>query len=127
MTLTPGLRAEVEHAVTESDTAQAVGSGDVPVLATPKLLALAEAATLAAIGGGLADGQTSVGTQVSIDHVRATPVGSVVRVSAGLIEVDGSALRFEVVATDSTGQVIGRGEVTRAVVDRVRFLAGMSS
>jgi fluoroacetyl-CoA thioesterase len=127
MTLTPGLRAEVEHAVTESDTAQAVGSGDMPVLATPKLLALAEAATVAAISSELPDGQTSVGTQVSIDHVRASPVGSVVRVNAGLIEVDGSALRFEVVATDSTGHVIGRGEVTRAVVDRVQFLAGVFS
>lgn len=127
MALTPGLRAEVVHTVTASDTAETVGSGDVPVLATPKLLALAEAATVAAVSGELAGGQTSVGTQVVLDHVRASPVGSVVRVSAGLIEVDGRSLRFEVVATNGTGAVVGRGEVTRVLVDRARFLATTSA
>jgi fluoroacetyl-CoA thioesterase len=126
MRLGPGLHAEVELMVTDADTAAAVGSGDVPVLATPRLVALAEAATVAAVSAGLDAGQTSVGTLVRLEHLRASAVGSRVRVRAELVDVDGRQLRFDVTATDAdstTGQVVvGRGEVVRAVVDRQRFL-----
>src|SRR5262249_58777117 len=109
----------------EADTAAAFGSGDVPVLATPRLVALAEAATVAAVSAGLDAGQTSVGTLVRLEHLRASVVGSTVRVRAELVDVDGRQLRFDVTATDAdnaAGQVVGRGEVVRAVVDRRRFL-----
>ncbi|HEY3262120.1 MAG TPA: hotdog domain-containing protein [Pseudonocardiaceae bacterium] len=123
MAVEPGLHAAVEHTVTDADTAVALGSGDVPVLGTPRLLALAEAATVAALAGHLADGQTSVGTRVELDHLAATPVGAVVRVRAELAAVDGRSLRFAVTATDGSGAVIGRGTVSRTVVDRNRFLS----
>jgi fluoroacetyl-CoA thioesterase len=125
MTLEPGMHAEVELTVTDVDTAAAVGSGDVPVLATPRLVALAEAATVAAVSAGLDAGQTSVGTLVRLEHLRASAVGSTVRVRAELVDVDGRQLRFAVTATDAdiaAGQVVARGEVVRAVVDRRRFL-----
>jgi fluoroacetyl-CoA thioesterase len=76
--LSAGLTARIRTVVTEADTAIAVGSGDVPVLGTPRLLALAEAATVAAAAPHLEPGRTSVGTQVSLDHRRASPVGSLV-------------------------------------------------
>lgn len=120
--LLSGLRAEVEHRVGDGDTAVALGSGDVPVLGTPRLVALAEAATVAALAGRLAVGQTSVGTRVELDHLAATPVGGTVRVRAELVAVDGRALRFAVWADDADGREIGRGSVSRAVVDRERFL-----
>jgi fluoroacetyl-CoA thioesterase len=122
MTLAPGLHAEVALTVADADTAQSIGSGDVPVLATPRLLALAEAATVAAVRDALEPGQTSVGTLVRLEHVRASGIGSTVRVRAELAGVDGRQLRFDVSATDESGRLVGRGEVTRAVVDRERFL-----
>lgn len=126
MAVEPGLHAVVEHTVTGDDTAEVLGSGDVPVLGTPRLLALAEAATLAAIAGQLPAGQTTVGTRVELDHLAATPVGGQVRVRAELAVVTGTAgrsLRFAITATDGSGAMAGRGTVVRAVVDRDRFLA----
>ena len=121
MALEPGLHAEIELTVTEPDTAEAVGSGDVPVLATPRLVALAEAATVAAVRAELVPGQTSVGTLVHLEHLRASAVGDTVRMRAELVAVDGRRLHFEVTA-GSGGDPIARGEVVRQVVDRDRFL-----
>jgi fluoroacetyl-CoA thioesterase len=123
MAVVPGLQATVHLTVSEGDTARAVGSGDVPVLATPRLLALAEAATVAAVTGHLEAGQTSVGTRIQLEHLRASAVGATVSVQAQLASVDGRLLRFEVVAEDADGKVVGHGQVTRVVVDRDRFLA----
>src|SRR5215813_3766690 len=120
--VTVGLRATIAAEVTDADTAQSLGSGDVPVLGTPRLLALAEAATVAALAGHLDAGQTSVGTRVELVHLAATPVGGRVRVRAELAAVDGRRLRFAVTATDGTGAMIGRAAITRAVVDRDQFL-----
>ena len=118
-----GLRAGLVHTVTADDTASAVGSGDLPVLATPRLLALAEAATIAALAEGqLPAERTSVGTRVELEHLRPTPVGETVAVAAELIHVDGRLLRFEVVVTDDADLVVGRALVTRVVVDRESFL-----
>lgn len=121
--LRTGLTAAVELVVGEPDTAAAVGSGDVPVLATPRLLALAEAATVAAVGGRLGAGRTSVGTHVVLEHRRSSPVGAVVVVRATLVGVQERVLRFEVVAEHADGVVVARGEVVRVVVDRDAFLA----
>ncbi len=110
--------------MTDADTASALGSGDVPVLGTPRLVALAEAATVAALRGHLGEGQTSVGTQVRVEHRRPSGVGTTVRVDAELVEVEGRSLRFEITAVDGSGEPVGSGEVRRAVVDRERFLGG---
>jgi fluoroacetyl-CoA thioesterase len=109
--------------VTEADTAQALGSGDVPVLGTPRLVALAEQATVAALSGHLDAGQTSVGTRIELDHVAATAVGGRLSVHAELVAEDGRSLRFAITATDAEGTPVGRGTITRALVDRERFLA----
>ena len=82
MELAVGLRATVRHVVTEADTAIRAGSGDVPVLATPRMLALAEAACVAALESHLDAGMTSVGTGVALEHRRASPVGTEIEVEA---------------------------------------------
>lgn len=121
MSLTPGLRAEVHVVVAEEDTAVAVGSGDVPVLATPRLLALAEAATVAAVDDHLEPGMTSVGTSVALEHRAASAIGAEVVAVAQLIEVDGRRLVFNVEARENT-RVVGAGRIERVVVDRAKFL-----
>jgi predicted thioesterase len=121
--VTVGRVGSLTHVVTDVDTADALGSGDLPVLATPRLLALAEAATVRALAGALDPGATSVGTRVQLEHVAPSPVGAVVEVTATVVHVDGRLVRFDVSAADSAGQVLGHGTVTRVVVDRERFLA----
>ncbi|TPG18142.1 thioesterase family protein [Pedococcus bigeumensis] len=112
----------MRHVVTDEDTAISLGSGDVAVLATPRLIAWLEAATVLVAAPLLAEGQTSVGTAVRIDHVKATPVGRSVEVSARLVGPAGSRrLTFEVAATDDAGEAVAGGEITRVVVDRARF------
>jgi fluoroacetyl-CoA thioesterase len=123
MTLTPGRTATLTITVGTDDTALALGSGDVPVLATPRLLAVAEAATVAAIVSELADGQTSVGTRIQLDHLLASPIGDQVSVRAEVAHVDGRLVRFTVAAQSPDGRLVGHGEVTRVIVDRDRFLA----
>jgi fluoroacetyl-CoA thioesterase len=143
MGLAAGLRASVRIVVGEGDTAVEVGSGDVPVLATPRLLALAEAAAVAAVTPHLAPGQTSVGTGVSLEHRRASPVGAEILVDAELTEVDGRRLVFSFIARQSghapevaaagaeeredEGLVVGAGTLERVVVDRAKFLAHNAS
>ncbi|HKD98139.1 MAG TPA: hotdog domain-containing protein [Micromonosporaceae bacterium] len=122
MPLQPGLSARVELTVTDADTAQAVGSGDVPVLGTPRLVALAEAATVAATAAQLDRGSTTVGTRVELDHTAASAVGRRVTVLAVLSKVDGRRLVFDIVVRDGQEQV-AEGRVERVVVDRQRFLA----
>ena len=109
------------HVVSPDDTARALGSGDLEVLGTPQLLAWCEAATVAALTGALAEGETSVGTRVELVHQRATVVGTSVEVRADLVHVDGRLLRFDV-AAESDGVLVGHGTVTRVVVDTDRFL-----
>jgi predicted thioesterase len=126
MGLDVGLRARIERTVTDADTAIALGSGDVPVLATPRLLAWAEAATVAAVDGQLDAASTSVGSRVEIEHRAPTAVGSTVAVRAELVGVDGPLLRFDVTAVDAGGRTVASGQVLRAVVDRDRFLARLT-
>ena len=118
-----GLQATVRHVVAAADTAAAVGSGDVEVLATPRLLALAEAATVTALAGHLGADETSVGSRVQLEHLRASPVGTQLAVHARLGHVDGRLLRFDVAAEHSDGTVVASGQITRIVVDAQRFRA----
>jgi predicted thioesterase len=120
-TLAPGLSGRVELTVTEADTALAVGSGDVPVLGTPRVLALAEAATLAALAPRMPPGSTSVGVRVELEHLLATPVGRTVLARALLTGLQGRRLIFEVTLTEGT-ETAARGRVERMLVDRQRFL-----
>ncbi len=115
--------ATLTFTVTPDDTAAALGSGDLAVLGTPRLLAWAEATTCAAVADELDDSSTSVGTRVSLEHLRASAVGEEVRVTAQVVHRDGRLLRFQVDATDSRDRLVGQGEVTRVVVDRDRFLS----
>jgi predicted thioesterase len=96
----PGLRAELTLVVSDGDTAVAARSGDVPVLATPRLLALCEEASVAAVEGHLEPGRTTVGMRVQLEHLAPTAVGGSVRAEAILEEVDGPGLTFKVSAHD---------------------------
>jgi len=118
------LTATLTFTVTDADTAAAVGSGSLPVLGTPRLLAWMEAATCAAIEPALSDGSTSVGTRVSLEHLAASAVGQDVEVTASSAYVDGRLHRFTVSARHlgGDGKVVGSAEVTRVVVDAERFL-----
>ena len=90
--------------VTTDDTAQALGSGSLPVLATPRLLAWCEATTCAVIDPTLEETRTSVGTRVQLEHVAASPVGAEVEVSATIAYVDGRLVRFELVGPSRGGR-----------------------
>jgi fluoroacetyl-CoA thioesterase len=118
----PGLGARVELTVTDADTAQSLGSGDVPVLGTPRLLALAEAATVAATARQMPGGLTTVGTRAEIEHRAPTPVGRLVTATATLAKVDGRKLLFEVAVSDGD-QVVAEVRVERMLLDRQRFIA----
>ncbi|KOV68744.1 thioesterase family protein [Streptomyces sp. MMG1121] len=117
----------MRHEVTDADTAVAVGSGDVPVLATPRLIAWLEAATVRAAAPLAQAGRTTVGTEVRVRHLRATAVGGRVEVSAEALPPSATGrLTFAVRAVDGSGRVVATGEIDRAVVDRQRFLARTS-
>jgi predicted thioesterase len=121
--VTESLTATRTFTVTDADTAEAVGSGTLPVLGTPRLLAWCEAVTCAAIEPALPEGGTSVGTRVALEHLTASPVGAEVEVSAATAYVDGRLHRFTVSARHGDGKLVGSGEVTRVVVDTERFLS----
>jgi predicted thioesterase len=120
------MEATLRFTVTDADTAAAVGSGSLPVLGTPRLLAWCEAATCAAIDPALEAGSTSVGTRVEIEHLAASAVGQEVEVTAAASYVDGRLHRFTVAARHvdggTVGKVVATGEITRVVVDAERFL-----
>jgi predicted thioesterase len=125
MTLAPGLRANVLIMVEREDTAIRVGSGDVPVLGTPRLLSFAEGVTVKAVQRYLEPGQTSVGTRVELEHRAPSPVGMHVEISAELTDVDGRRLGFAITAVDKTGRLVATGRIERVVVDRERFLGAL--
>ena len=116
--------ATLAFRVGDDDTAVAVGSGSLPVLGTPRLLAWCEAATCAAVAPALGTGQTSVGTRVELEHLAASRVGQHLEVAASAAYVDGRLHRFSVAARHLPGgEVVGAGEITRVVVDAERFLS----
>jgi fluoroacetyl-CoA thioesterase len=122
MTLEPGLQAAFRHTVTEADTAAAIGSGEVPVLATPRVLALAERATVAAVAGALQAGATTVGTRIELDHLAPSLVGADLAVEAVLERVDGRRLEFAVRLRNGD-RPVASGLITRVVVvDTAAFL-----
>jgi predicted thioesterase len=122
VTLDPGRSGRATLVVGAEDTAVALGSGDVEVLATPRLVGLCEEATVAAVAGALGAGQTSVGVRVQFDHLAPVKVGSEVTAEAVLEKVEGRRLIFTVSATDAAG-LVGAGRLTRVLVEIEGFLA----
>ena len=110
----------MRYEVTDDDTAVALGSGDLSVLGTPRLIAWLEAATVAEAASSLADGQTTVGAAIRVRHRRPTPVGGTVDVYATLT-TEGDRLTFDVSAIDGDGHYVADGEIDRVVVDRATF------
>ena len=121
MEITIGMKAEVMSFVEREDTAKEVGSGDLMVYATPCMVALMEGAACEAIAGVLPDTQTTVGTELNISHISATPVGLDVRAEAEVTAVEGKTITFALRAYDEAGE-IGRGTHKRVIVNTQKFL-----
>lgn len=120
MTLETGIKGIVSCTVTENDTAKALGSGGLDVLSTPKLIALMENASLLLVRPYLDEGMDTVGTQLNVKHLAATPVGMTVRAEAELIEIDRRRLVFSVKAWDEV-ELVGEGTHERFIVDMKKF------
>ena len=118
--IVPGLVGQSEVLVREENTAQHLGSGNVAVLATPEMIRLMERAAVAAVDRLLPNGYRTVGVEVSVRHLAATPVGMRVRAQAELIALEGRKLIFRVEADDEV-EKIGEGEHRRVIVDVGRF------
>ncbi len=121
MSAVVGLRGLANMVVGAADTAVAMGSGSVLVLATPRLVALCEQATCAALEGHLHAGTTTVGMRVQLDHLQPTPVGGAVEAEALLEKIEGRRLTFMVSASDTKG-LVAAGRVTRVLVEVDRFM-----
>ena len=121
MEITIGMKGKVSTNVEREDTAYEVGSGSLLVYATPCMVALMEGAACEAIAEALGEDVTSVGTELSISHLSATPVGMEVYAEAEVTEVEGKAITFKVVAFDEAGK-IGEGTHKRFIVNSQRFL-----
>lgn len=118
----PGLTCTLEAQVGEDDTAIALGSGDLPVLATPRMVAWMENAAMSAVAAQLEPAETTVGTRIEVTHVKAVPIGGVVRATALSTEVDRRRIEFRIEVRDANHELVGEGTHTRFVVDRARFL-----
>ena len=119
--LSIGLKGLAETLVTEENTAAAMGSGLLPVFATPAMLALMEKAAASSVQPFLSEGQGTVGTRLEVSHLAATPIGLTVRAESELIAVDRRKLRFSVRAW-AGDELIGEGEHERFIIDNARFL-----
>lgn len=117
-----GIAGKQTITVTEDKTAAVMGSGTLPVFATPAMIALMENTASSSVAGELEDGQGTVGTLIDVKHMAATPVGMEVTCETKLVEVDRKRLVFEVKAYDAAG-VIGEGIHERFVIDNEKFMA----
>jgi predicted thioesterase len=117
-----GLRHTSELTVTDAVTALAVGSGDMPVLATPMMLALMENAAMLAVKDQLPEGCTTVGGHIESSHLKPSKPGDVVRAEAEVTRVDGRKITFSVAAY-SGDTLLGAGTHLRFIVDRDRFMS----
>lgn len=117
-----GLTHTSELTVGEQNTAIAFGSGDMPVLATPQMVALMENAAMLAVSPELPEGSTTVGSMINTSHLRPTAVGQTIKATATLEAVEGRKLTFSIRAEDSNG-TIGEGTHVRYIVDREKFMS----
>ncbi len=121
MEITIGMKGEVSTTVEREDTAYEVGSGSLLVYATPCMVALMEGAACEAIAAAIPAEKTSVGIELAISHIAATPVGLEVRAEAEVTAVEKNIISFNVTAYDESGK-IGEGTHKRAVVTTQKFL-----
>ena len=121
MEITVGMKATVETVAEREDTAAEVGSGSLLVYATPCMVALMEGAACEAIEAGLEEGETTVGIELNLKHIAATPVGMEVRAEAEVTAVEGKIITFSIKAFDEAGE-IGNATHKRALVNAQRFL-----
>lgn len=121
MTVSVGLTATASMVVSEADTAPAMRTGAVAVLATPRVVALCEEACCAALAGVVAHPKTTVGVRVQLDHLAPIRVGTAVSAEATLERVEGRRLVFTVAASDEAG-LVAAGRMTRVVVETETFL-----
>ena len=121
MAVRVGQRGTIELEVGETDTAIALRSGSLPVLATPRVVALVEEASVAAVGDGLEDGHTTVGMKVQLDHLAPTALGRTVTAESVVEAVNGRRISFQVSVSDDRG-LVAVGRVTRVIVEVDRFL-----
>ena len=121
MEITVGMKGEVSTLVEKEDTAAEVGSGSLLVYATPCMVALMEGAACEAIAPAMDENQTTVGMELNIQHISATPVGLEVRAEAEVTAVDGKIITFQLTAYDEAGK-IGEGTHKRCIVSSQRFL-----
>lgn len=121
MALKIGVCGRVELIVSDADTARALRSGEVSVLGTPRIVALAEEASVAALAGHLGINETSVGTRIELAHLAPILVGSRIRATATLEKTEGRRLVFNVAVSDDAG-LVAAGKLTRVVVDTSQFL-----
>ena len=124
--IVPGIRGEKTLLVAPENTAAALGSGCLPVFATPAMITLMELCAAESVGGLLDEGFSTVGTGVDIKHLSATPVGMRVRCETELVEVDRRRLVFVCRAYDEAG-LIGEGKQERFVVENEKFMAKVES
>ena len=124
--IAPGLVGEAALLVEESHTARHLGSGGVEVLATPVMVALMEDAARSSVDSKLDQGQLSVGVNLNVSHLAATPVGMRVTARAELVAVDGRRLTFKVEAYDER-EKIGEGTHVRAIINLDRFMARLGA
>ena len=117
-----GLKHTSELTVTDAVTAVRMGSGDMPVLATPAMMALMENAAMLAVADDLPEGSTTVGGHIASSHLRPSKIGDVVRAVAEVTKVDGRKIEFKVSAY-SGDILLGEGTHLRIVVDRERFMS----
>ena len=121
MEITVGMKGEASTVVEREDTAKEVGSGSLLVYATPCMVALMEGAACEAIEEAMDETKTTVGTELNIQHISATPVGLEVRAEATVTAVDGKVITFEIHAYDEAGE-IGKGTHKRVIVPTQKFL-----
>lgn len=117
-----GLTFTSTTVVDNTNTAVALGSGDMEVFATPAMVALMENAAMNAVAPHLETGQTTVGIEISTTHIKASALGATITATATLTAIEGRKLTFAVTALDGDN-IIGEGTHTRFIVDRERFLA----
>jgi fluoroacetyl-CoA thioesterase len=125
MPIEPGLEGSVTLTVGDADSAIAMGSGDVAVLATPRVVALMEAAAVAAIEAALPRGFTSVGSRIEVDHLAPTAIGGDVVAHAVVTGIEGRSVGFDV-TVDEGESTVARGSHVRVVVERDRFVARLA-
>ena len=121
------LKGEAMILVNSAYTAIAARSGSLEVLGTPYMIALMEKATCSACESLLDEGETTVGTAINITHDKASGLGELIKASATLKAVDGRKLTIDVIATDSKEDIIGKGTITRFVVNGERFMSKVES